>query len=61
MFGDEVLAASVPNILILTGMGVFFALTLPLVAAEVIYNLPGERSRLFYRFAFTIPLVIPGW
>jgi raffinose/stachyose/melibiose transport system permease protein len=59
MLSDEMLTASVPNILILTGMGVFFALTLPLIAAAVIYNLPAERSRLVYRFFFTVPLVIP--
>jgi raffinose/stachyose/melibiose transport system permease protein len=59
IFSDEILAAAAPNIIILTGMGVFFALTLPLLAAEVIYNLRSERFRLIYRFLFTIPLVIP--
>jgi raffinose/stachyose/melibiose transport system permease protein len=59
IFSDEVLAASLPNIVILTAMGVFFALTLPLLAAELIYNLRLERFRLLYRFIFTIPLVIP--
>jgi ABC-type sugar transport system permease subunit len=59
MLHDDVLAASVPNILILTGMGVFFALTLPLLAAELIYNLASERAQLVYRFLFTVPLVIP--
>lgn len=59
IFKDEILVASVPNILILTVAGVFFALTLPLLAAEFIYNLRSERSRLFYRFIFTIPLVVP--
>jgi len=38
---------------------VLFALTLPLFAAEAIYNLRLERWRLFYRFMFTIPLVVP--
>jgi raffinose/stachyose/melibiose transport system permease protein len=56
---DEVLAASVPNIAILTVAGVLFAMTLPLFAAEAIYNLRLERWRLFYRFVFTIPLVVP--
>ncbi len=56
---DKALAASVPNIIILTTAGIVFAMTLPLLAAEAIYNLRLERWRLFYRFAFTIPLVIP--
>lgn len=56
---DKALAASVPNIAILTIFGVLFALTLPLFAAEAIYNLRLERWRLFYRFMFTIPLVVP--
>lgn len=59
MAGDEMLLASVPNILFLTAIGVFFALTLPLIAAEFIYNLRSERFRLLYRFIFTIPMVVP--
>ncbi len=59
ILGDEVIAASLPNIFILTVMGVFFALTLPLLASELIYNLRSELSRTIYRFVFTIPLIIP--
>lgn len=59
MFGDEVLAASLPNIAILTAMGVFFAMTLPLLAAEIIFNLRSQLSQSIYRYLFTIPLVLP--
>ncbi len=59
MFGDEVLAAAVPNIAILTAMGVFFAMTLPLIAAEVLFNLRSQVSAAVYRYLFTIPLVMP--
>ncbi|HEV7276607.1 MAG TPA: sugar ABC transporter permease [Devosiaceae bacterium] len=59
MLQDEALAASLPNVLILTAMSIFFALTLPLIAAEFIFNLRSQRAQLFYRFAFTVPLVIP--
>jgi raffinose/stachyose/melibiose transport system permease protein len=59
MLNDEVLQAALPNIVILTVMGVVFALTLPLLAAEFIFNLKSERAQLVYRFVFTLPLVIP--
>ncbi len=59
MLGDEVLAASLPNIAILTAMGVFFAMTLPLLAAEIIFNLRSQISQSVYRYLFTIPLVLP--
>jgi ABC-type sugar transport system permease subunit len=38
---------------------VTFALTLPLLAAELIYNLHSERWRYVYRVLFTIPMVVP--
>jgi raffinose/stachyose/melibiose transport system permease protein len=59
MLHDEALMSSIPNILILTTMAVIFALTLPLIAAEFIYNLRSERARAIYRFVFIIPLMIP--
>jgi raffinose/stachyose/melibiose transport system permease protein len=59
MLGDEVLAASLPNIAILTAMGVFFAMTLPLIAAEVIFNLRSRVSAAVYRYLFTVPLILP--
>ncbi len=56
---DERLGPSVKNIFILTSAGVFFALTLPLIAAVFIHNLKSERMSTIYRFVFTMPLVIP--
>jgi raffinose/stachyose/melibiose transport system permease protein len=59
MLTDRALIASVPNILILTAAGLVFALTLPLLAAEVIWHVRSSTARYLYRILFTIPMLIP--
>jgi raffinose/stachyose/melibiose transport system permease protein len=59
MLTDDALATSVPHVLFLAVAAVTFALTLPLLAAELIFNLRSERWRFRYRVLFTIPMVIP--
>jgi len=59
MINDHALRSSVPNVLFLTFFAVGVALTIPLIAAEVVFNLKNERSRYFYRVLFTIPMVVP--
>jgi raffinose/stachyose/melibiose transport system permease protein len=46
-------------VLFLAIAAVTFALTLPLLAAELIFNLHSERWRFSYRVLFTIPMVVP--
>ncbi len=59
MLTDDALATSVPHVLFLAIAAVTFALTLPLLAAELIFNLHSERWRFSYRVLFTIPMVVP--
>lgn len=59
MLSDDALAVSVPHVLALTVAAVTFSLTLPLFAAELIFNLHSERWRYVYRVIFTIPMIIP--
>lgn len=59
MLADDALAVSVPHVLVLAVAAVTFALTLPLMAAELIFNLRTERWRYLYRVLFTIPMVVP--
>lgn len=59
MLTDDALAISVPHVLVLSIAAVTFALTLPLLAAELIFNLHSERWRFRYRVLFTIPMVVP--
>jgi len=59
MLADDPLHQSVPHVLLLAAAAVTFALTLPLLAAELIFNLHSERWRFLYRVLFTIPMVVP--
>jgi raffinose/stachyose/melibiose transport system permease protein len=56
---DDALMASLPNILLLTIAGVVFAVTLPLIGAEFIFNLRSRRLRYWYRVIFVVPMIVP--
>ena len=43
---DDALMASIPHIIVLTLAGVVFALTLPLIAAEFIFNLRSDAPAI---------------
>jgi len=51
---------SLLNMLLLTLFAVAMRLTFPLLVARLIYALPTERSRHFYRILFLVPIVVPG-
>ena len=60
LFTDPTCWPSLLNMLLLTLFAVVVRLTFPLVVARLIYALPSERSRHFYRIVFLIPIVVPG-
>ena len=57
---DSVLWHGVGNMLILTLTGLFKAIVVPFVAAELILALISDRLRYFFRTLFLIPMVVPG-
>ncbi len=52
-----------PSLAVMLTLTLFAAcvrLSVPLVVAKLIYSLPSERSRHWYRVVFLIPMVVPG-
>lgn len=60
LFKDKTLYASLKNILIFTGSGVLIQLTVPLLAAVLVFHIKGRRLQNFFKLWFVIPLVIPS-
>jgi raffinose/stachyose/melibiose transport system permease protein len=60
LFRDPTCWPSLLNMLMLTAFAVCVRLSFPLVVARLIYSLPSERSRHFYRVLFLAPIVVPG-
>lgn len=58
--GDEIFWKSMGNLAILTFLGLFFTLSVPLFVAELVFHLKTERMRYYLRAAFLIPMVVPG-
>ena len=57
---DPTALPSLGNMLALTLLAVAVRLSFPLVVARLIYALPQERWRYFYRIVFLVPIVVPG-
>jgi raffinose/stachyose/melibiose transport system permease protein len=56
---DRAFAKAVPNVLQLTAFRLAIALTVPLLAAEVIFGLKSRRIAYFWRVLLVIPMVVP--
>jgi raffinose/stachyose/melibiose transport system permease protein len=56
---DRAFMTSLLNVLRLTAFRVGVALTVPLLAAEVIFGLKNERTAYFWRVLLIVPMVIP--
>jgi raffinose/stachyose/melibiose transport system permease protein len=59
-FTDRYFELAVGNMLKLTVRGVVLSLTVPLAVALMVFHLPNDRMKGFYKIAFTIPIVVPG-
>jgi len=58
--GDKDFWPSVLNVTKLTLFALVTRLTVPLLAAELIFALRREVSRYFFRLLFIVPMVVPG-
>ncbi len=56
---DPIIWPAFANLAVLCAVAVLFRLTVPLVVAKLIYELPHERARYAYRILFLVPIVVP--
>lgn len=60
LFQDPVFIIALKNVVILTIAGIIIALTFPLLAAELTFNLRNLKMQYLYRTMFVVPMVVPG-
>lgn len=60
LFTDRVFMASWKNLFILLGFNLLIGISVPLIVAEMIFNVANDRWRYLYRLFFIIPMVVPG-
>jgi len=60
IFKDTIILRSIKNLFILLGFRLSIGLSVPLIVAELIFNLRNDRARYAYRLLFIIPMVVPG-
>ncbi|MHB9034206.1 MAG: carbohydrate ABC transporter permease [Anaerolineae bacterium] len=60
LFADTRFLNSISNLLILLGWGLAIGLSVPLIVAEIIFNLKSSKASYFYRLMFIVPMVVPG-
>jgi len=60
VFTDPVIRESAWNMIQLTVVGILLGVTVPLFAAELIFNLKSDRAKYIYRVLFVVPMVVPG-
>lgn len=59
MITDPMIISSIKNMGIIIIANLVIVLTLPLLAAELVYNLKSPKMQYFYRVMFIIPMIIP--
>ena len=59
MLHDPALIASIGNVIRLLIAQIAIVLTMPLGVALLLYHLPSERPRYWYRVVFVLPMVVP--
>jgi raffinose/stachyose/melibiose transport system permease protein len=59
MVRDQVLLASLSNMLTVVLWSLIITLTVPLLVAELIYSLRSHRAQYWYRLLFVAPIVVP--
>jgi len=60
LFADPIFWKSVTTMLKFTAFSLAVGLTIPLIAAELIFHLKSERARYYSRVFFVVPMVVPG-
>ncbi|HEY0828912.1 MAG TPA: sugar ABC transporter permease, partial [Bacilli bacterium] len=59
IFQDQIIWVSVKNQLIFTITDIIKHIAFPLIAAELMYLLPGNRWRYVFRTGFILPMLVP--
>ncbi|MBC7958253.1 MAG: ABC transporter permease subunit [Vallitaleaceae bacterium] len=60
MFNEGYFLMGVKNLAILTLTSFLKILSVPLLVAELIFNMRGSRSKYWFRFLFVLPMVVPA-
>lgn len=60
MIKDTILIASIKNMIILLIFGIIIGLSVPIIVAEIIFNIKNERAKYWYRWLIVVPIVVPG-
>lgn len=59
LFTDKRLIGSAVNLLKLTGFNIILVVTMPLLAAALVFHLPHKRVQYWLRVLFVFPMIIP--
>jgi ABC-type sugar transport system permease subunit len=60
VFTDPVLLKGAGNALLLGSWGMLISVTVPLIAAALVFHVRSERLANFFRLLFVLPIVVPG-
>lgn len=60
MFSEGYFLIGMKNLLLLIATGILKVLTMPLIAAWLVYVVNGNKRKYLYRFLFVLPVVVPG-
>jgi len=60
MLHDEVLLLSIGNLAKLAAFSLVVSVVVPLLAAELIFNMRARRAQYWYRVLLVLPVVVPG-
>ncbi len=60
MFGEGYFLVGMKNLIILLLTAILKTLTMPLLAAWLVYAIVGDKKKYIYRFLFVLPVVVPG-
>ena len=60
MFSEGYFLIGMKNLVLLIVTGVLKVLTMPLIAAWLVYAENGNKRKYMYRFLFVLPVVVPG-
>ena len=59
MFSEGYFLIGMKNLVLLIVTGVLKVLTMPLIAAWLVYAVNGNKRKYIYRFLFVLPVVVP--
>lgn len=60
MFTEGYFMIGIKNVLILMISGFIKTLTMPVIAAWLVYSFKSDKKKYAYRFLFVLPIVVPG-